>query len=205
VRVRAARQLYSRFQVLVHEMAKFGVVGAINTIVHFGLANLLHLRMGVGEMTANGIAVAAAATSSYFMNRHWTFRHRARSGGGREYSLFFLLNGVGLVISSACVGFTKFVLGLSGPLAYNAALVAGVVLGMGFRFATYKRWVFLPSQATPGGTGTPVAAQPDLPPGSGAAQVRPVRSLGDRRPSRASLAAAEPSEESARASAGSGW
>jgi putative flippase GtrA len=142
--VRFARALYQRFQVLVHEMAKFGVVGAINTVLHFGLFNLLHLKYGWGPLTSNGIAIAVAATSSYFMNRHWTFRHRARTGAGREYSLFFLLNGVGWIISQACVGITTYVLGLTGALASNAALVVGVALGMGFRFATYKRWVFLP-------------------------------------------------------------
>lgn len=156
-----AKGLYLRFQVLVHEMAKFGVVGAINTGVHVGLFGLLHWRLGLGPLTSNGLAIAVAATSSYFMNRHWTFRHRARTGAGREYSLFFLLNGVGWLISQACVGFTAYVLGFTGPIADFSALVAGVALGMGFRFATYKRWVFLPAEAEPvpggGATVLPVA------------------------------------------------
>jgi putative flippase GtrA len=50
---------------------------------------------------AKTTSVAVAATSSYFMNRHWTFRHRARTGLRREYTLFFLLNGVGLLIANA--------------------------------------------------------------------------------------------------------
>lgn len=139
------RGLYSRFEALVHELAKFGVVGAINTAIHFGLYNLMHQRIGWGPLTSNAIAMAIAATSSYFMNRQWTFKHRARSGTRREYSLFFLLNGIGLLISEACLGFTAYVLDQTGPLADNLALVAGVALGMGFRFLTYKRWVFLPA------------------------------------------------------------
>lgn len=138
-----AKSLYARWRVLVHELAKFGIVGAINTIVHFGLLNLMVLWLGLRPLVANGIAIAVAATSSYFMNREWTFRHRARSGVGREYSLFFVLNGVGWVISQACVAFTTYVLDMHGPLALNAAVVAGVVLGTFFRFLTYKRWVFL--------------------------------------------------------------
>lgn len=138
-----ARSLYERWRVLVHEVAKFGIVGAINTVVHFGLLNLLALRFGWAPLTANGTAIAVAATSSYFMNREWTFRHRARSGLGREYSLFFVLNGVGWLISQACVAFTTYVLELHSALALNAAVVAGVILGTFFRFLTYKRWVFL--------------------------------------------------------------
>jgi putative flippase GtrA len=189
-------KLYQRFQVLVHEVAKFGVVGAINTVVHFGLSNLLHLHLDWGPLTSNGIAIAVAATSSYFMNRHWTFRHRARSGAGREYSLFFLLNGVGWVISQACVGVTTYGLGLTGPLAYNAAQVVGVVLGMGFRFATYKRWVFLPLEV----------AGPDSPDGGSGATPLPGGPLGSSGVAKfAGSKTDEPSEEAATAPAGTGW
>jgi putative flippase GtrA len=137
------KALYARWRVLVHEVAKFGIVGLANTILHFGLANLLHFQLHLGPLTANGLAIAVATTSSYWMNRHWTFRHRARTGLSREYSLFFVLNGVGFLISEGSVAFTRYVLGLEGPLAYNAALAAGVAVGMVFRFLTYKRWVFV--------------------------------------------------------------
>jgi putative flippase GtrA len=135
--------LYDRWRHLVHELTKFGVVGAINTVLDFGLANLLYLGLGWPSVGSKTASVAVAATSSFFMNRHWTFRHRARTGLRREYSLFFLLNGVGLLIANACIlvverGFDK-----SGALWFNLAQVAGLVLGMGFRFTTYKRFVFL--------------------------------------------------------------
>jgi putative flippase GtrA len=139
----ATRLVSARWRVLVQETARFGMVGAANAVLHFGLFNLLTIRLGAGPLTANGVALAAAATSSYFMNREWTFRHRARSGLGREYSLFFVLNGAGWVVSQACLGLTAYVLGMRGPLAANAALVVGVALGTLFRFVTYRRWVFL--------------------------------------------------------------
>jgi putative flippase GtrA len=135
--------LYQRWRHLVHELAKFGIVGAINTVLDFSLANVLHLGLHWHALAAKTTSVAVAATSSYFMNRHWTFRHRARTGLRREYSLFFLLNGVGLLIADACIAFTQDVLHRTGPLWFNLAQVAGLALGMVFRFAAYKRWVFL--------------------------------------------------------------
>ncbi|HEV2917832.1 MAG TPA: hypothetical protein VG673_01105, partial [Actinomycetota bacterium] len=56
---------------------------------------------------------------------------------------FFLLNGVGLLIADACIlvverGFDK-----TGALWFNLAQLAGLALGMVFRFTTYKRWVFV--------------------------------------------------------------
>jgi putative flippase GtrA len=135
--------LYERWRHLVHEMAKFGIVGAFNTALDFGIFNLLYLGLGWPALGANSASVAIAATSSFFMNRHWTFRHRAHTGLRREYVLFFLLNGVGLLIANACILVVERGLGQTGPLWLNIAKVAGLVLGMVFRFTTYKRFVFL--------------------------------------------------------------
>jgi putative flippase GtrA len=135
--------LYERWRHLVHELAKFGIVGAINTVLDFGLANLLVFGLHWDPLVGKAASVAVAATSSYFMNRHWTFRHRARTGLRREYTLFFLLNGVGLLIAEACIWIVHNGMGKSGPIWFNLAQVAGLALGMVFRFTTYKRWVFV--------------------------------------------------------------
>jgi putative flippase GtrA len=147
--------LYRRWRMLVQELTKFGIVGAINTGLDFGVANVLHVGLHTNQYLAKTISVTIAATSSYFMNRYWTFRHRARTGLGREYALFFLLNGVGLVIALACIWLVMGPLGRSGVLWFNVAQLAGLVLGMLFRFTTYKRWVFV---APPEGGGAPSVA-----------------------------------------------
>jgi putative flippase GtrA len=135
--------LYERWRHLVHELAKFGIVGAVNTVLDFGLANLLYLGFGWPSLGAKSTSVAVAATSSFFMNRHWTFRHRARTGLRREYTLFFLLNGVGLLIANACILVVERGFGKTGALWFNVAQLAGLALGMVFRFTTYKRFVFV--------------------------------------------------------------
>jgi putative flippase GtrA len=135
--------LYERWRHLVHELAKFGIVGAVNTVLDFGLANLLYLGFGWPSLGAKTSSVAVAATSSFFMNRHWTFRHRARTGLRREYTLFFLLNGVGLLIANACILVVERGFGKTGALWFNLAQVAGLALGMVFRFTTYRRFVFV--------------------------------------------------------------
>jgi putative flippase GtrA len=135
--------LYERWRHLVHELAKFGIVGAFNTVLDFSLANLLYLGFGWPALGAKTTSVAVAATSSFFMNRHWTFRHRARTGLRREYTLFFLLNGVGLLIANACILVVERGFGKTGALWFNVAQVAGLALGMVFRFTTYKRYVFV--------------------------------------------------------------
>ncbi len=134
--------LYWRLRRLARELAKFGSVGAVAFVVTFGLFNLFREVFHWGPLTSNGVATVISATFAYFANRFWTFRHRENSGMGREYVLFFLLNAVGLAITQLFLGFTHYLLDLTGPLAENGALVLGTGCATVFRFCSYKRWVF---------------------------------------------------------------
>ncbi|MFN8148369.1 MAG: GtrA family protein [Candidatus Nanopelagicales bacterium] len=140
--------LQARAGQLLHEVAKFGVVGIVALVVDVGLFNLLRFAGGEGPMydkplTAKIVSVCVATTVAYFGNRYWTFRHRGRTSFHREYLLFFVLNGVGLAISVGCLWFSHYALGLTGPLADNiSANVVGLALGTMFRFWSYRRWVF---------------------------------------------------------------
>ena len=133
------RSLYGKVEHLVHEVMKFGVVGIVALVFDVGLFNLLMFSV----LTAKIISVAVATTVAYFGNRYWTFRHRGRTSFGREYVLFFVLNGVGLLISVGCLWFSHYALGLTSALADNiSANVVGLALGTIFRFWSYRRWVF---------------------------------------------------------------
>ncbi len=137
--------LRARFESLLHEVAKFGVVGFLNFALDVSLFNVLRLTvLDSRPLTAKAIATAVAATSSYFMNRHWTWRNQARTGLRRELPLFLVLSGVGLGITEVCLAFSHYALGLRSVLADNiSANGVGLVLGMAWRFWSFKRWVFL--------------------------------------------------------------
>jgi putative flippase GtrA len=141
--MRLVRSLIERWRRLIGEMTAFGIIGLVNTGVQYAGVNFFHLLLGLGVLTSNGLATIISATSSYFMNRHWTFRHRERHSLRREYVLFFIFNGIGLAISSAVLGLFAYVLHLTTPLWVNVAITIGLVLGTAFRFFTYSKWVFL--------------------------------------------------------------
>ena len=143
--LRRAGGLYETFRTLIHEIAKFGIVGAINYMLDVGLFNLLVVNwLSHRPLTAKGISTIVAATSSYFMNRAWTWRHRARTGVPREYTLFILLSAVALGITLSCLAFGEYVLHEDSLLARNFwGNVVGVGVAMVFRFWSFKRWVFL--------------------------------------------------------------
>jgi putative flippase GtrA len=135
-------ELYGRFRSLIHEGAKFGVVGGIGFVITDGGTNLLQAPLD-GWLKANAVATLVAMVFTYFGSRYWTFRHRQRSGMGRETVLFVVFNGLGLGIQLACIGFTNYALGLTDPIASNIALFLGIVLGTLFRFWSYRRWVWI--------------------------------------------------------------
>jgi putative flippase GtrA len=146
-RVSQVRDVYEQFRVLIHEVAKFGVVGAFNAVLDIALFNWLHFGQGVGPLTSKAISVTVAATSSYFMNRHWTWRHRARRGVMREYGTFIGLSAIALAITIGCLAFGEYVLHQDSLLARNIwGNVVGVGAAMVWRFWSYKRWVFLPEE-----------------------------------------------------------
>jgi putative flippase GtrA len=139
------RHLYDSFEHLIHEIGKFGVVGAVNYVLDVGLFNLL-LANGLHHkpLTAKAISTVVAATSSYFMNRHWTWRHRARIGVVREYGTFIALSAVALAITLGCLAFGEYALGEKSLVARNFwANVVGIGAAMIWRFWSFKRWVFL--------------------------------------------------------------
>jgi putative flippase GtrA len=149
--------LYRQVDHLLHEVAKFGLVGLLGMVVDLPIYNwlvfdnplviatshpdsaLMHDR----PVTAKFISVTAATVATYLGNRHWTWRHRERTSLHREYVLFFVLNGIGLLIATACLGFSRYVLDLHTWLSDNiAANVVGLGLGTLFRFWSYRKWVF---------------------------------------------------------------
>ena len=145
------RRLRSTYEVLAREAAKFGIVGAVAFVTDFGVFNLLRYAGpdGVGvlhhkPLTANVISTVVSILVAWLGNRYWTFRHRHRASAPRELVLFFAMNGVGLLISLVCLGFTYYVLDLRGPVASNvSAKIVGVALGTLFRWWAYRRFVFV--------------------------------------------------------------
>jgi putative flippase GtrA len=137
-----ARLLYGKSQQLIYELAKFGIVGGLAVLIADIGTNVLHFQAGVGPLISNVIATVVATAVSYVGNRYWTFRHRQRTDVSREGILFFVLNGIGLAIQLACLGFSTYVLGLHDRLSYNISLIIGIGLATLFRYGAYKKWVW---------------------------------------------------------------
>ncbi len=136
------RDTYLRFQVLVHEVAKFGVVGLIGFVVQLGVQNALHSGAGVGPTIALTIAYIIATMVTFVGNRHWAFKHRKGRGLRHETVLFVLLNVVGYGIQVGIVVIAYYGLGYKDRLSYNIATIIGIGLATLFRLFAYRKFVF---------------------------------------------------------------
>jgi putative flippase GtrA len=145
-------QPYRDVAIRHRELVKFGLVGGttwvIDTAIFLGLKSSVLIAK---PLTAKIIAVVVATIVSYILNREWSFRTRGGYERPREASLFFLISAVGVVVYSAPLAVSRYVLDLKVPavdlLTQNVAdfvsgQIVGVLLGMAFRFWAFRRFVF---------------------------------------------------------------
>jgi putative flippase GtrA len=140
--VAVVRQLYARFRQIIHEFAKFGVIGVIGVIITNVGYDLLHSH-GIGPVTATTIATIVATAVAYVGNRYWSFAHRERTSVSREGIIFFVLNGIGLLVQDAAVAFNSYALHLEHhKTAEFLALNIGIAIATIFRFWSYRKFVW---------------------------------------------------------------
>ena len=147
-------RLRDRLVALVRELSKFGTVGSIAFLIDLAIFNIL-LQAGSETLAAKTISTVVATSVAFVGNRFWTWRHREHHNMARQYTTFFMLNGVGLGIGLACLAISHYGLGqiwpaLRSPLADNiSGQLVGTALGTLFRFWSYKRFVFRATAAVP--------------------------------------------------------
>jgi putative flippase GtrA len=141
--VKPIRNLYDRFRLLIHEVAKFGVVGGLAFVLTIVLVNVFHSGAHLGPIESVTLANILATVFAFVGNKFWAFRHRRGSHWGRESFLFFVFNGIGILINDGVVALVHYGLGYHGNLAYNVANLVGIGLATLFRLYSYRRWVFL--------------------------------------------------------------
>ncbi|PMC76116.1 GtrA family protein [Brachybacterium sp. UMB0905] len=137
---------------------KFLIVGGTVFLLDAALYNLLvfwNPATGWGQgllhghpLTAKVLTIALASCLTYLGNRLWTFGDRPRPDTRRSVVLFVLVNIIAAGLQLACLGFSRYVLGLDSPLADNiSGTLIGQIVSTSFRYVTYGRWVFPRAQA----------------------------------------------------------
>lgn len=132
---------------MLQQLLRFLITGLINTIIDFGVFNLLIILSGARSSTAialiNTLAVALAVTNSFILNRNWTFPVYNRKKG--QIQRFIIASLIGILINSATVTLLSnlHLLAAFAPLlVLNAAKIIAALLSTSWNFLAYRNWVF---------------------------------------------------------------
>lgn len=131
------------------QFAKFGAVGALNTILDFGVLNLLIFTTGIasgsGYSGFKALSFIIANVNSYFWNKYWTFT--SESGASIvEFGKFFTVSAavflVNVLTASIIVNAIGPIGGVSPERWANAGAAAASLISLVLNFIGYKFLVF---------------------------------------------------------------
>lgn len=131
------------------KFAKFVFVGITNTVIDFGVLNLLifltDFSAGTYYSVFKTVSFTAAHINSYIWNRVWVFESRKKRTA-KEYAQFLAVSVVGAVINvgaaSLVVNFIPTQFGLGPKMWANVGVAAGAGAGLFWNFFGYKFIVF---------------------------------------------------------------
>jgi putative flippase GtrA len=134
---------------LAGEVLRFGVVGTVGFVVDAGVLTLA-IAVGLGPWLGRAFSYLVAATTTFALNRVWTFRGAGRGGLVRQWALFLLVNLLGFACNYATYA---LLIALVPMVAAHPVLgvAAGSLAGMVGNFIMSRRYVF-----HPGGSGPPL-------------------------------------------------
>jgi putative flippase GtrA len=126
----------------------FLFVGGVGFLVDAGVFNALVYWGGSGPLfeqplVAKIIAILVATVVTFYGNAWLTYRDRSARMTARRFTLYEGLNVAAILLQLACLGFSRYVLGLADPVADNiSGTLIGQALATVFRYVSYNVWVF---------------------------------------------------------------
>ena len=162
----------------VERFIKFLVVGAIGFIVDFGIFNLLldpvntllmpgnslyellagfgfsdYFSTHLGPTIASAVSFVAAVVSNFLWNRYWTYPDSRSRSRRRQFTMFFIVSIVGVLIRIPIVFFMtpifRSLVSNIGPLqayttrlADNLSLAVAVLVVLFWNFFANRHWTY---------------------------------------------------------------
>jgi putative flippase GtrA len=145
------------------QFLRFGIVGALNTLLGIGVFNLL---MWVSGIT-RGIEIsffslftfAIVVTHSFFWNKFQVFK--SGEAARREYALFFVVSSTTALVNVGIISLLVNVIGapawISPTLWANIALIVTIPVSMIGNFLGYSFFVFKKSGMSGPDAETPIS------------------------------------------------
>lgn len=134
---------------------KFAIVGAIGTVIDFGVMNLLVIVFKIPKLFAQAVSFTLAVINNYLLNRIWTYPESRSKSALHQFSLFLLISLVGLGIRTPLFaglswGITLLVEKANSPTLFfkpdiignNVALAICIVVVLMWNYFANRKWTF---------------------------------------------------------------
>lgn len=173
-----AAHLIGKKIAIIYQIAKFVLVGGLNTLVDWGILSLLIYLFGrskdvlftVLSLTIiyyslyKSISFILSATNSYIWNKLWTFKRKTEEKVAKEFTQFLIITILGFLIN---VGIASGIFTFIQPIGpFNSdqwgiiAAVVATVVSMIWNFLGYKFIVFDSGKSQ----APPIAGEPEQQP-----------------------------------------
>jgi putative flippase GtrA len=119
----------------------FVVVGGIGFLVDATVLAILFHGLGTDVYSARAVSFSASVTSTWWLNRHWTFRPSPTWSKSNEYVRYLSVNGVGFLVNFSLYALCIQVNSMMASHPVLAAAV-GSVGGLLFNYFGSRRFVF---------------------------------------------------------------
>ena len=124
-------------------VAKFLIVGVVNTAINLVVLNLLIFatgqgRTGVWFTVYQTIGFLFATVNSYLLNKYWTFNH-LQNKSVSEYTIFFFVSFVGLLLN---VGAASMVVSVMHKSVIVGSLEEKLMPSLASLFGTVVSWLW---------------------------------------------------------------
>jgi glycosyltransferase involved in cell wall biosynthesis/putative flippase GtrA len=138
---------------LLVQVFRFAITGFINTMVDFGVFNLLLIFSGtqnpVSIALINSLAVGISIITSYILNKRWTFPPTNRD---RQLMRFIVVSVIGVVINSTTIALLAGLnsnVHVSALIFLNTAKILAAFISSAWNFMAYRNWVFRTEESKP--------------------------------------------------------
>lgn len=132
---------------------RFSIVGAIGSVVDFGVFNLLASVLGVLAVVASVISFSLAVINNFVWNRLWTYPETRTVPVAKQLTQFAIVSVAGLAIRTPLFAVTeKFFISMAGKyipniltptiIGHNFALAFVILIVLLWNFFVNRKWTF---------------------------------------------------------------
>ena len=123
---------------VIKEFFKFGIVGAIGTLLNISILYLLTEKAGFYYILSAIFSFIVAMTSNFILNKLWTFKENIKLGIGKKYLQFGLISVTALLVNL----FFLYIFTELFGIYYIISQILAIGIALIINFLGNKIWTF---------------------------------------------------------------